>query len=209
MPAPLLRPTVGERVELTVAASGSRLVGVVDDVAPTGTIVLREPVDLSGTPSDDLPPGAALMVGWLSPRGRHELDVVLDNVSHDRMALWHLAGAGQPHTTQLRRFARASDALQARVVRGADTFRAIVADLGEGGARCVVVDTREIQVSDHVVLHMTVEESDLGLPAHVLEVSPLPEGRSQLRLAFVDIGRDADVVRRRVLDQQRRSRITA
>lgn len=209
MPTPLLRPTIGERVELIVASSGDRLVGVVDDVEDDGTVVLREPVDQSGAPAENLPQGAALTVDWVSYKGRHELDVVLESFSHDRMGLWHLASEEQPRTTQLRRYARAPDALKARVVRGHDTFLGVVADLSEGGARCVVVNTREIRLGDQVLLQMTLDTSDLGLPAQVLEVSPLPEGRSQLRLQFLDIGRDADVVRRRVLDQQRRSRTTA
>ena len=209
MPLPLLRPCVGERVELTVIETGTELLAVVDDVTPTGAIILREPVELTGAPTADLPEGTRLVVGWLSPQGRHDLDVVLDGFSHDRMTLWHLVGPERPRTTQLRRYVRASDALRVRVVRGPDQWSAVVADLSEGGARCVVVNTRAIRASDHVVVHMTVEASDLGLPAHVLEVSPLPEGRSQLRLEFLDIGRDADVVRRHVLDQQRRSRATA
>ena len=205
---PPLRPTVGERVELVVAADGTQLVAVVDDVHPDGALVLRAPVDLAGAEIDALPDGAALTVSWHSARGRHALDVVLGAFSSDCTTLCRASAAAAPRTTQLRRYARASDARVASVVRGDDRWSAVVADISEGGARCVLVDTRAIRAADQVVVHMTVETVDLVLPALVLEVSALPEERSQLRLEFLDIGRDADLVRRHVLDQQRRARTT-
>ena len=207
MAVPALRPRVGERVDVTVSSDGAQLLAVVDDVLADGALVLRAPVDLAGADVDALPAGAALTVTWISFRGRHDLDVVLGPSSKTR-DLWRLAAAGEARTTQLRRYARASDTRPARLVRAGDQWPAVVGDISEGGARCSLIERGEIHAGDRVVVHVTVESTDLALPAKVLEVTAQEAGRSQLRLEFADLGRTADVVRRHVLDQQRRARAT-
>lgn len=203
-------PPVGQRISLQVPGTGTLLVSVVDDV-DSASVLLREPVHSTGAPADALPEGTVLCLAWTTPSGRHELAATLTCLRRGPVPLWELAPARTARTTQLRRFARAGDALPASVVRAPvvrvpGAWPTVVADLGEGGARCVLADAHDLVEGEDVVLSTVVDDEDLHLPARVVEVAPLPDGRSQLRLAFVDIGRAADVVRRHVLAQQRRAR---
>lgn len=205
-----LLPAADQRVALTVVATGEQLTSLVDEVAEHGrgarVLLLREPVATTGSAVVPLPEGAAVEVDWTSPSGRHHLSTHLAGLTDGKVRLWVLEPEGATRTTQLRRFARAADALPATVSRGGQAWGAVVADLGEGGARCVVVDTQDLGCGDEVVLHVDVDGEPLALPAAVLEVVDLADHRSQLRLRFHEIGRAADVVRRRVLAQQRRAR---
>lgn len=197
-------PPVEQRVSV-VRAGGAPLVCVVDDADPTG-VLLREPVDAAGAPVDVPDAGTPLRLSWTSPNGRHELAAIFTGLVHSPVPLWQLLPDGAVQTTQLRRFTRAGDALPASVVRAHRAWPTVVADLGEGGARCMVADDHDLAEGDPVLLTAVVAEQTMHLPAHVTEVSASPDGRSQLRLAFGDIGRAADVVRRHVLAQQRRAR---
>lgn len=198
-------PPVGQRVWLEVDGTQVHLISVVDDVDRT-VVLLREPVDSTGATADVPPAGTRLRLAWTTPGGRHELASTLTGLLRSPVPLWELLPDGGTRTTQLRRFARASDALPACMVRTHSTWPAVVADLGEGGARCVVAVDHDLVEGDDVLLTTVVDDQALDLPAHVLEVAALPDGRSQLRLAFTDIGRAADLVRRHVLAQQRRAR---
>ena len=198
-------PTVGQRVGLEVDGIDVHLLSVVDDVDPT-IVLLREPVHSTGAIADVLLAGTRLRLTWTTPGGRHELAATLTGLLRSPVPLWRLLPEGGARTTQLRRFARASDCLPASMVRTHSTWPTVVADLGEGGARCVIAVDHDLADGDDVLLTTVIDDEALHLPGHVLEVSALPDGRSQLRLAFVDIGRAADVVRRHVLAQQCRAR---
>lgn len=208
MALPLL-PRVGQRVALALPASGDEVVSVVDGVdGVEGTdLLVREPVHVDGTAAGLQPLEQHVLISWTTPGGRHQLAASAAARVPGRVPLWRLVTVGGTSTTQLRRFARAGDALPATVLRGTCRWPAVIADIGEGGARCVIVETQDLCAGDDVLLRADVDGKDLELAAHVLEVTPLDEVRSQLRLQFGEIGRDADVVRRRVLAQQRRARV--
>jgi hypothetical protein len=113
---------------------------------------------------------------------------------------------GEPETFQRRAYARAADALPALLAQSGQRWPTVIADLGEGGARCVLEDAAGLSVGDHVQLHLVLDEQDMLLPADVLTVEPSPQDRTTVRLRFGPIGRLGDRLHRRVLDQQRRAR---
>lgn len=200
-------PPVEQHVSVTVPTSTAVLLGLVDHVTADAdpAVVLREPVTASG--ARVVPPvrHEDLLLQWTSQAGRHELVTSFTGILPGRVPLWRLLPRTEPLTVQDRRYARAGDALQAVLERSDTTWPCVVADLSEGGARCVV-DCQDVAIADTVVLHLEVEDQSLHLAAHVLAAVPTADGRCELRLEFGDIGRAGDVVRRRVLAQQRRAR---
>lgn len=194
-------PTAGQLVTI-VLDSGHSQNCVVDDVRPPDSLVLREPVSLTGEP----PVGRAVHLFWSSTAGRHEIAATLASQTWDHMPLWELRLVRNPSVRQERAFARATDALPCQLRQDGRNWRALVVDLSEGGARCVVHTCEELAAGASVELHLALEGRELTLPAEVLSVEPGTEDRWVVRLRFVGLGRLSDLLRRRVMEQQRRAR---
>lgn len=194
-------PAAGQLVTI-VLGSGHSQNCVVDDVRPPDSLVLREPVSLT----DEPPVGGPVHLFWSSAAGRHELAATLTRQTWDHMPLWELHVSHQPSVRQERAFARAADALPCQLRRDGWHWRAIVVDLSEGGARCVIQDSDGLVAGASVELHLALEGRELTLPAEVLSVDPGTEERWVVRLRFVGLGRLSDLLRRRVMEQQRRAR---
>jgi hypothetical protein len=199
-----LWPAAGQ--QLTVVVDGGHAQRcVVDDVRPPDCLVLREPVSITGEP----PVGGAVHLFWSSSAGRHELLTTLARQTWDQMPLWELHVSRDPSVRQERAFARAADALPCQLLQDERRWRAIVVDLSEGGARCVVHESEGLASGASVELHLALEGRELTLPAEVLSVKPGTEDRWEVRLRFVGLGRLSDLLRRRVMEQQRRARSVA
>jgi len=200
--------SVGQRLQLTVAATGRHSRSVVDRVGDTAQdeLLLREPVEVDGTGSANADAGAALCLVWCSPAGRHDLPATFTGLARERVRLWRVQPNGFVTTTQQREFARAGDALPVTVRRDEQAWPGVVVDLSEGGARCVLEAATRPPTDATVLLDVEIEGQVLLLPARVLAAQPLTGQRCEVRLAFQSIGRAADVLRRRVLAQQRRAR---
>jgi hypothetical protein len=201
----VLLPAAGQSL-LVVTATGARLTTMVDDDVAPDCLLVHPPLGTGGVPVATLPAGSPLLLGWTTARGRHELDAILVEVRRDRVPLWWLAAEGETRTTQLRRYARATDSLQGELTRGRDTWSAVLSDLSEGGARALVQDPTGLSAGDDVLLYITVEGQRLQLPGRLLPFVPADVGRTELRVEFAGIGRAADVLRRRVFEQQIRAR---
>jgi hypothetical protein len=194
-------PTAGQRV--TVVVDGGHAQNcVVDDVRPPDALVLREPVSVTGEP----PVGGAVHLFWSTSSGRHELAATLARQTWDQMPLWELHVSRDPSVRQERRFVRAADALPCQLLQDDRRWRAIVVDLSEGGARCVVHESEGLAAGTSLELHLALEGRELTLPAQVLSVEPGTEDRWVVRLRFFGLGRLSDPLRRRVMEQQRRAR---
>lgn len=202
---PLL-PSVDVHLLLTVPATGAVLLTQVDDDESEDCLLVREPLGLDNAPVAALPPGTELLLSWSSPAGRHELDARLVEVRRAGVPLWQLAAAGATRTSQDRRYARAPDSLAGQLCRGRTTWAVTVSDLSEGGARVLVADPAGLTAHDGVLLYVTVEDARLQLPGRLLPFEKADVGRTQLRVEFTEIGRAADLLRRRVLELQIRAR---
>jgi hypothetical protein len=143
---------------------------------------------------------------WWSPAGRHELPATFAGLALDRVRLWRVQPDGLVTTTQQREYTRSGDALPATVRQDEQSWPGVVVDLGEGGARCVLETARPPARDATVLLDVEIDGHALLLPCRVLATNPLAGQRCEVRLAFQSIGRAADVLRRRVLAQQRRAR---
>jgi hypothetical protein len=200
--------SVGQQLRLTVDATGRQTRSVVDEIGSTAQdeLLLREPVGVDGPGGADVVAGAALHLVWCSPVGQHELPATFIGLAQDRVQLWRVQPDGLVTTTQQREFTRAGDALPATVRRDEQAWPGVVVDLSEGGARCVLEAPTSPPSDVAVLLDVEIDGQVLLLPARVLAASPLSGQRSEVRLAFQSIGRAADVLRRRVLAQQRRAR---
>ena len=203
---PVLLPPAGHSLLVVPTSSGARLTTIVDDDVSPDCLLVQPPLGTGGVPVATLPAGSALLLTWTTAGGRHELDAVLVEVRRDRVPLWRLAAEGETRTTQLRRYARAADSLNGELTRGRDTFPAVVSDLSEGGARALVQDASGLAADDKVLLYLTIEGQRLQLPGRLLPFVPAEVGRTELRVEFEGIGRTADLLRRRVFEQQVRAR---
>ena len=201
-----LLPPAGASLLVTVADTGATSTTVVDDDRSPDCLLLREPLATGGVPVAALPPGTRLLLTWTTGAGRHELDASVVEVRRDHVPLWHLAAPGPTRTSQLRRYARAADSLNGEITRGRDRWPAVVSDLSEGGARTLLKDATGLAADDTVLLYVTVEDQRLQLPGRLLPFTAAQVGRTEVRLEFQDIGRQADVIRRRVLELQIRAR---
>ncbi len=203
---PVLLPPAGQSLVLVDPTNPARLSTIVDDDVSPDCLLVQPPVGTGGVPVATLPAGTLLQLTWTTAGGRHELDAVLVEVRRDRVPLWRLAAEGETRTTQLRRYARAADALNGELTRGRDTWSAVVSDLSEGGARALVKDAAGLAVGDPVLLYVTIDGQRLQLPGRLLPFVPAQVGRTELRVEFEGLGRTADVLRRRVFEQQVRAR---
>ena len=202
----VLLPPAGQSLLLVHGTSGARLSTIVDDDVAPDCLLVQPPLGTGGVPVATLPPGSPLLLCWTTAGGRHELDAVLVEVRRDRLPLWRLAAEGETRTTQLRRYARAADSLAGELTRGRETWSAVVSDLSEGGARALVKDASGLAVGDTVLLYLTLDGQRLQLPGRLLPFTHADVGRTELRVEFEGIGRTADLLRRRVFEQQVRAR---
>ena len=201
-----LLPPAGASVQLTAVDTGGTSTTLVDDDRSPDCLLVQEPLGTGGMPVAALPVGAAVLLTWSTAAGRHELDATLVQVHRGQVPLWQLAAQGATRTTQLRRYARASDSLNGELTRGRERWPAVVCDLSEGGARTLLKDATGLQHGDSVLLYVTVEGERLQLPGRLLPFTPAQVGRTEVRLQFGELGRSADVIRRRVLELQIRAR---
>jgi hypothetical protein len=202
----VLLPPAGSSLLLTSGTTGARLSTIVEDDAAPDCLLVQPPLGTGGVPVAALPAGTPLRLTWTTAGGRHELDAVLVEVRRDRLPVWRLAAEGETRTAQLRRYARAADSLSGELTRGRDTWSALISDLSEGGARVLVRDATGLAADDTVLLYLTLDGQRLQLPGRLLPFVPAEVGRTELRVEFAGIGRAADLLRRRVLEQQIRAR---
>ena len=198
-------PYAGQRVDVRVDDAASLLVAVVDDVRPPEQLHLRVPVQRDGTPAPEVPVGTDVDVTWTSPAGQHVLPSTLVGLPETRVLLWKLEPESEPLVVQRREFVRVPETLRVTLRRGDELWIAGLCDLSEGGARCAVLTPNDLSEGDVLRISVTIDERDLDLPAAVLGVEQ-EEERTTARVRFEQLGREADVLRRRVLEQQRRAR---
>lgn len=199
-------PHPGQRVDVEIPDDAAALIAVVDDVRPPEQLHLRIPVQRDGSPSPTLPLGSPLALRWTSPAGQHVLPSTLVGMPEARVELWKLEPAEDPQVVQRRDYVRVPETLKVTLRRGEDLWVAGLCDLSEGGARCVVLTPTDLAEGDELLLCLSLESQQLELPAAVVGVQQ-GEDRTTARVRFQALGRQADLlVRRRVLEQQRRAR---
>lgn len=199
-------PATGQRIGVRMDSCASPLIAVVDDVRPPEQLHLREPVTAEGGSPPAVPLGTALALLWTSVAGQHVLPSRLVDRPRTRVPLWRIEPVGEVGVVQRREFVRVPDTLQVELHRGDQAWVGRLADLSEGGARCAVPAVSALHEGDELHLHLHVDEEELHVPATVLAVTELESGRVSARLRFDPARREADLLRRRVLEQQRRAR---
>lgn len=198
-------PHPGQRVDVRVAEDAT-LLAVVDDVRAPEQLHLRLPVQRDGSPAPDVPLGATVAVTWTSASGQHVLPSTLVDRPAAGVPLWRLAPDHEPVVLQRRDFVRVAESMRVSLQRDDHgAWTAALCDLSEGGVRCVVRRPNDLAVGDVLQLTLSLEDRQLELPATVLGVDDDGE-RTTLRLQFAELGRRADLLRRRVLRQQQRAR---
>ncbi len=206
-------PRTGQRVDVLLPGTDELMVAVVDDARPPEQLHLREPVTPEGAPVARVPVGKELLLRWTTPAGLHELVVVLVDFPFNRVELWKFVPLTVPVIDQRRKYLRAPDALQAELTSGTHRWHGIVIDISEGGARCVIDEPADLMVGSTLNVVVAVEGGPIVADADVLALEPmdgpLETPRATVRLRFHKLGRAADLVRRRVLGQERRARAMA
>lgn len=199
-------PETGQRLGVRLDACTSALIAVVDDVRPPEQLHLREPVTPTGGPPPSVEIGTPLSLVWTSTAGQHVLPSRLVDLPRTRVPLWRLEPQGEVVVVQRREFVRVPDTLEVELHRGDDCWVGRLADLSESGARCAVPTAGDLHEGDEVAVHLRIDGQALHVPAVVLAVTGGPSGRASARLRFEAQRREADLLRRRVLEQQRRAR---
>lgn len=199
-------PATGQRIGVRLDACTSPLIAVVDDVRAPEQLHLREPVSSLGGQPPAVPLGTPLALLWTSVAGQHVLPSRLVDRPRTRVPLWRLEPEGEVVVVQRREFVRVPDTLEVELHRGEDAWVGRLADLSEGGARCAVPVADDLHEGDDLHLHLRVDDEELHVPAVVLAVTVGGAGRASARLRFDPARREADLLRRRVLEQQRRAR---
>lgn len=175
---------------------------VVDQVRAPHGLVLRKPVTIQ----QELADGSSILLRWKTAAGRHEMRTRLAREVQDVMPLWELDALDEPSIWQRRAFTRAADALPMHLRQEDLLWRGVVVDLSEGGARCVLRHAEGVVVAAPAELHMMLEDTQLALPARLLSLETHEDERQIVRLQFGPLGRTSDLLRRRVMEQQRRAR---
>ena len=204
--APQVWPRPGHHVRLRVLGTETVLDALVEEVEAPTALRLCEPYLADGSSAAPPVPGTRLLVTWATAAGQHELLAVYAGTTRDRVLLWDLDTEAEPVVQQRRQFARAADAMPAQLLREGDIWDVIIADLSEGGARCVVLSPAELVPGQMLELRMTLHDHPVAVQAELLALDALQPDRATARLRFVQPGRAADMVRRRVLEQQRKAR---
>ena len=203
-------PRTGQRVDVLLPGNGEQLVAVVDDARPPEQLHLREPVTAEGAPALRVPVGKQLVLRWTTPAGLHELAVELIDFPFNRVQLWKLVPLTVPVVDQRREYLRAPDALQTSLSHGTHHWHGVVVDISEGGARCVVDEPADLVLGGRLKVVIDVDGEAIEVEADVLAIEPLDgpieTPRATIRLRFHELGRAAAIVRRRVLEQERRAR---
>ena len=200
-----LWPHAGQRVDVQVPEDSSLLLAVVDDIRAPEQLHLRVPVQRTGEPAPEVPVGSPVSLSWTTPAGQHVLTSTLVALPRARVQLWKLEPASEPVVRQRREFVRVPETLQVGLRRGDQLWVAGLCDLSEGGARCVVLTPNDLAEGDVLRIAISLEEAKLDVAAAVVGVEQ-GEDRTTTRLRFEHVGREADLLRRRVLEQQRRAR---
>lgn len=204
MSADLRWPRIGQRVDVHV--DDDTLLAVVDDTRPPDQLHLREPVRLDGSPGPSGTIGTSLRLGWPAPTGYHVLPVRLTGVPEVRGRLWRLLPLGDVEVLQRREFVRVRDSLAVVLHREGSSWPASVCDLSEGGARCVLTDCTPLEEGDHVQMEAEINGESIRVDARVVAVEAMRGSTTGARLRFAELRHEGDVLRRRVLDVQRRAR---
>lgn len=202
------RPEAGARIVLHVVATGDEVFAVVDAVTLPDRLLLGEPFDSEGRHVEPLASGSDLRLVWTTTAGRHEVGATMAGVVHDRVPLWRVEVRSAPVVVQRRDYTRAPDSLRGEIHYGQLWSKLVVLDLSEGGARCMVRDPGELPVGGQVQLRTVLDDQDVLVDATLLAADPQDKLGElvQVRLKFADLGRTADLVRKRVLEQQRKAR---
>lgn len=200
-------PVSGQLLRVDVLGGPVGLTGVVDDVRPPEQVHLREPVPPSGAVIGHPAPGTPVRLVWTTPAGEHTLHATVEPQPAAAVPLWRLHPESEPVVRQRREFSRVADTLLVQIRRGTTSWSARVADLSEGGVRCVLLEENDLAVGDEVTVRMELEQRAVEVTAVVLDVVEERESRTRARLRFGELRREGDVIRRRVLEQQRRARL--
>ncbi len=198
-------PRPGESVLLEIQDRATPLVAVVEEVDDL-RLVVREPYDPAGSTVDQPPPGSRLVLRWDNDAGRHACEGLLAGIHLDRVPLWQVPLEGPPVVEQRRAHVRVPDALPVELHAAGRTDRAVVCDVSEGGARCVVEQRPSVEPGEELTLRMVLEGRTAEAPGVLLESLVLGDGRTQLRVRFRHLGTAAAPLRRHVMAQQYRAR---
>lgn len=193
----------GQRVELNVEQRPPSL-SVVDSAA-AHEIRIAGPLGHDGGPLAAPTAGTRALLIWPTEGGWHRLETDLVAEVPGQVVLWRLRPRGRPSVEQRRAFARASIAIRVRLQREEQTWNGVTLDISEGGLRCVISDPDELAAGAHLLVTMVIDNRDIICAAELLEVST-SNGRSVVRARFEGLGRSSDILRRHVLEHQRRAR---
>jgi c-di-GMP-binding flagellar brake protein YcgR len=148
-----------------------------------------------------------VQLSWLSLRGRYEQHCELIEHVAAGTRLWRLRPTRRPVLIQRRRYVRVTAAVPVRVLVDGEDMAGTTVDVSEGGFR-VRVPRRAISELAHTTVQATLSGAHIAVPGYVVRSTDIPRDETEAVIAFQADGRDAEAIRRFILNTRRRAGAT-
>jgi hypothetical protein len=157
-------------------------------------------------------PGSTLTVLWTGPRGVCSLPAEFRGVEKGSVRLWRVRAAGSIDVTQRRRFARvaAGGAISVQPTTAATdeasaTVMGWMLNLSEGGV-CLRAAPGTPDIGTRVRVRLSLDRELTEVEGEVLRLSAATGDFEEVVVAFTPAERQADRIRRYVMEEQLRQR---
>ena len=147
----------------------------------------------------------AVLLSWVSPRGRYEQRCELVEHISSRPRLWRLRPLDNAVLIQRRRYVRARAAVAGLLFFPGVVVPGTTIDISEGGFR-VRIARREIEEMAATTIHVTIGGEPLEIQGHVVRTSVTELGQTEIVISFEAARRESDAIRRFVFELQLRAR---
>jgi hypothetical protein len=193
-------------MDVELLATSERGEVVLDDTVDDG-FLLTEALTKDGAPVGAPAGGAPLRLSWTTDAGWSEATATMVGTVRRQVVLWQIRFVGEPKLNQRREYARAPESLPVRLAVDGDKCRGTVRSLSEGGLLCVLDDWPSYEPGQQVVSEIVLEDRLVRLAGKILSMNGNDDGDCVLRVQFSEVGKtEGNLIRRRVLDQQRKAR---
>lgn len=200
-------PPAGTRVTVRRDGWPRPLASRLEDLAGD-TVVVAAPMTSSAALAPVELHDRATVV-WYHGTGPWELEGEVIDVRADPVDVWYLRPLGAPVRIQRREYVRVPTSMPVHLHRNGERIDATLAEISEGGGRCVLTGHRRVEVGDVVLVGLAEPLGDLLLNATVLRLEELVDRRTQLAVRWDGpTAKEADRLRRYAfeLDAERRQR---
>ena len=201
------RPEASTQADVTLVSRGITVTACVEQSDEFGLVV--RPAGTARTWAEDIKPGDAVEVYWVSGYEERTLPARVVSVENLERPSWKLQPTGQAERSQRRKAVRAAAELPVVMPWSGALLKGLTIDISEGGIKALV-DGWGLppESGTPLVVTLTLEEG-ISLDVHGEVVWTADRGTKQwvVAIRFTQVSeRDADTLRRRVFRALREER---